>query len=79
MKAGITVYVASAREHVSGIERKTRLLKERVRARRSALPFKKIPIIMTVDLTKDVVSWLNRFPSKLLLMPNIGVKSLSAI
>ena len=75
-RSGINVNVASAKEHVSGIERKTRVLKERVRARRSALPYKKMPIIMTVDLAKDVVSWLNSFPSKSALMPNVGVRSL---
>ena len=41
MKSGIAVNVASAKEHVAGVERKTRLLKERIRARRSCLPYKK--------------------------------------
>ena len=33
MEQGITVNAASANEHVAGIERKTRVLKERIRAR----------------------------------------------
>ena len=75
MNAGIRINVASAKEHVAGIERKTRVLKERVRARRSALPYKKRAIV-TIDLVKDVVAWLNSFPSKSALIPSVGVRSL---
>ena len=61
---------------MAGIECKTRVLKERVRARRSALPYDKLPIIVTIDLVKDVVTWLNSFPSKSALVPSVGVRSL---
>ena len=40
---GIRMNVASASEHVAGIERKTRVLKERIRSRWSRLPYKAIP------------------------------------
>ena len=72
LRRSITVNSASAREHVSGIERKTRTLKERVRARRSQIPYKRIPKVMTSDLVRDVVSWLNQFPNKSSLIPTIG-------
>ena len=62
LKEGIKVNVASAKEHVAGIERKTRVVKARVRARWSVLPYKKIPVIMTVEMVKDVITWLNSFP-----------------
>ena len=52
------------------------MLKEQVRARRTALPYSKIPIIMSVDLAKDVVAWLNSFPSKSSLLPYVGMRTL---
>ena len=76
MQSGISVNVASAKEHVAGVEQKTRLLKERMRSKRTSLPYKKIPIIMTVDLAKDVVAWLNSFPSKTSLLPYMGTRTL---
>ena len=76
MELGITVNAASANEHVAGIERETRVLKEWVRARWSTMPYQKIPIIMITELAKDVVTWLNSFPSKSSLVQTVGVRAL---
>ena len=76
LRYSVSVNVASAREHVAGIERKTRTLKERVRARRSQMPYLKIPKIMTSDLVRDVVAWLNQFPTKSSLIPSMGARTL---
>ena len=43
LRQAITVNAASAREHVAVVERKTCTLKERLRARRSKIPYKKLP------------------------------------
>ena len=40
------------------------------------MPFKKLPKVMTSDLVKDVVSWLNQFPNKSSLIPTVGARSL---
>ena len=61
---------------MAGVERKTCTLKERVRARRSKMPYKKIPKIMTSDLVKDVAGWLNQFPTKSSLIPTMGARTL---
>ena len=76
LRYSVSMNEASAREHAGGIERKTRTLKERVRAGRSQMPFKKIPKVMTSDLVKDVVSWLNRFHNKSSMIPTVGARSL---
>lgn len=76
MNQGISVNAASASEHVVGIERTTTVLKETVRARWSVMPYNKIPIIMITELAKDVVTWLNSFPSKSSMISTMGVKAL---
>lgn len=63
-RRGIWLNIASQSEHVAGIERKTRVLKEQVRARWSVMPYSKIPRIMVTELVKDVVAWLNIFLCK---------------
>ena len=61
---GITLNVAAANEHVPAIERRIRVIKERVRATRHTLPYKCMPKIMVVELVKFSVFWLNAFPAK---------------
>ena len=75
MRYGTALNVASANEHVSGIERKTRVLKERVRGSWSNLPYKKLPLVMIVELVKDVVAWLNQFPSKGCVLGHVGPRA----
>ena len=54
---------ASAKEHVVGIKRKARVVKEGIRARWVVLPYQVVPSITTTELAKDVVVWLNSFLS----------------
>jgi hypothetical protein len=51
----------SAKEHVPRVERNNRVIKERVRARRSRLPYKKLPKALITHIVIDVVRWLNNF------------------
>ena len=52
----------SAGEHVPEIERRIRVIKERVRAEKSGLPFTYYPTVMVVDLISFAITWLNAFP-----------------
>jgi hypothetical protein len=51
----------STKEHVPRVERNNRTIKERVRARRSRLPYKKLPKALITHIVIDVVRWLNNF------------------
>ena len=64
IKMGIATNITSANEHVPRIERRIRLIKERVRSIRHTLPYVTMPKSMVVDMVKFVVHWLNAFPVK---------------
>jgi len=64
MPGGPAVNLASANEHVPEIERRARVVKERCRASRHDLPFKRIPKLLTIWLVFNVVKLLNFFPPK---------------
>ena len=51
-------------EHVGFIERPVRTIKERCRSTCSAMPYRRITILMVRSLIEGVVSMLNAFPSK---------------
>ena len=74
-QVGVKLNVASASEHVANIERKTRVLKERVRSRWSKMPYDRIPKVMVSKLVKDVVAWLNLFPSKGCVVSTMGPRT----
>ena len=38
-------------------------------------PLQKMPVIMVIELVKDIVSWLNQFPSKGCIVPNMGPRT----
>jgi hypothetical protein len=59
----INLNSTAADEHVSEIERQTRVIKERSRAIRSTLPFKRLPASIIIELVNFVTLWLNAFPS----------------
>ena len=59
---GVDVNVVSRDEHVPEIERLIRVIKERCRCYFSAMPFKKIPHRMCVELVHTVIFYLNAFP-----------------
>ena len=56
--------LTSANEHVAEIERKIRVIKERVRAVIYSLPFNAIPQIMLIHAVLFVTKQLNLFPVK---------------
>jgi hypothetical protein len=60
----VEINPAAAKEHVPAIERQIRTIKERVRAQRSRLPFKKLPKALIEGLVLDKIKWLNTFPTK---------------
>jgi hypothetical protein len=58
-----TINTTAAREHVSGIERFIRTLKDRTRSTTSELPFQEcMPDMMIVRLLYFVVMWINGMP-----------------
>jgi hypothetical protein len=61
---GINLNLAAAKEHVGEIERLIRTIKERARALRSSLPFKKIPKRLVSAIVRHVSRWLNIFCPK---------------
>ena len=60
----VALDVAQAGAHIPRIERNTKFVKERVRATRHTLPFKRIPLVMLVELVFCCVLWINAFPRK---------------
>jgi hypothetical protein len=64
MPGGPMVNFSSANEHVPGIERRIRVVKERCRAIRHSLPFHTIPKLMKIHIVLNVVKLLNFFPTK---------------
>ncbi len=59
-----TLNLTSANKHEPFIERRIRVIKERVRAVRHSLPFTNIPVRMLTHMTFFVVKMLNYFPVK---------------
>jgi hypothetical protein len=64
MPSGPAVNLASSNEHVSEIERRIRVVKERCRATRHNLPFTRIPKLLTIHVVTNAVMLLNSFPTK---------------
>ena len=70
------VNLTSANEHVPEIERRIRVVKERARAVRHALPFTKMPNIMTIHMVLGVVRLLTFFASKAGVSQNLSPRML---
>jgi hypothetical protein len=58
MPGGPMINLASANKHVTEIERRIRVVKERCRATRHSLPFHTIPKLMTIHILLNVVKLL---------------------
>ncbi len=58
------LYLASADEHVPEIERKIRVIKERVRAVIYSIPFNILPAWLLIHAVLFVLKQLNLFPVK---------------
>ena len=54
----------AASEHVTDVERKIWVVKERTRGTMATLPFKHVPRRMKIELVYFGVFWLNAFPTK---------------
>jgi hypothetical protein len=64
MPDGPRVNLASANEHVPDIERRIRVVKERVRSARHSLPFNTVPKLIMIHIIFHCVKLLNHFPAK---------------
>jgi hypothetical protein len=53
---------AAASEHAPDIERQIRVIKERMRAIKRTLPFKRLPARIVIEMMQYAVLWLNGFP-----------------
>ncbi|EJK61698.1 hypothetical protein THAOC_17766, partial [Thalassiosira oceanica] len=51
-------------EHAGPVERKVRLVKERMRALRATMPFRALPRVIIAELYRFVKMWLNAVPSR---------------
>ena len=60
----LAISTMAVMEHVPEVECKIRLIKEWGRGILNALPFKKIPRLMMIELIYHMVLWLNTFPAK---------------
>ena len=75
--AGIVLNTTTANEHVPRIERQIRVIKERVRATRHTLPFKVIPLTMLIGMIYTSVLWINAFPPKGGVSPNLSPRNIT--
>ena len=60
----VALNTTAAQEHVGEIERKIRVIKERVRGWFNTLPYKKLPKCMVIELLHFCVMWMDSFPVK---------------
>ena len=60
----ITINITAAKEHVSEVKRRIRVIKERARGILTTLPYKMMPHKMVIHLMYFVMLWLNAFPIK---------------
>jgi hypothetical protein len=60
----VALNTTAAREHVGEIERKIRVIKERVRGKLNNFPYNKLPKLMVIELLHICVMWMNSFPVK---------------
>ena len=64
VKYGNFANFATRNKHVPEIERQHRVIKERVRASRSTLPFEVLPRLRLVEMVNNCALWINMFPAK---------------
>ena len=61
---GPQVNLTSADEHVPDIEQRIRVVKERTRAVRHSLPYRRIPVLLMIHMVLNCVKLLNYSPPK---------------
>ena len=72
----IELSVTSGLEHVPEIERSIRVIKERVRAEHTTLPYRCIPQLMIKILVSFQILWLNNFPVKFGISATISPRTI---
>jgi len=72
LPGGPRVNLASKGEHVPEIERRIRVVKERTRSARHAMPFTRIPKLLMIHTVIKSVKLLNYFPPKGGVLDNIS-------
>ncbi len=60
--AHVALNTTAAREHVSKIEQKIRIIKDWARGTMTTLPYKKLPRLMVIELLHFCMMWMNSFP-----------------
>jgi len=74
---GVILNTTGANDHVPAVERNNRVIRERVRAGWSRLPYKAcIPKIIVQALVENCVMWINNFPRKNGVSKTIGPRAL---
>jgi hypothetical protein len=63
LELGMQLNVIAKAEHVPEIERHVRTIKERTRCVNNTVPFKRMPVRMTIKMAHASVFWLNMFPA----------------
>ncbi len=64
MMPHVALNTTAAHEHVREVEQKIRVIKERARGMFNALPYKKLPKLMVIELLHFCVMRMNLFPMK---------------
>ncbi|KAL7463249.1 hypothetical protein ACHAXS_003633 [Conticribra weissflogii] len=59
-------------EHIGEIEHTLRVINEHARAITSGLPYQRMPKRILIELINFVVFWLNAFPAKNRILPNLS-------
>jgi hypothetical protein len=67
----INMNTTAASEHVPDIERQIRVIKERMRAIKSTLPFKRLPARIVIEMMQYAVLWMNAPPPPERGLPNL--------
>ena len=76
LPGGPMINLESANEHVTEIERKIRVVKERCRAAQHGLTFQRIPKFLTIQIVFQTVKMLNFFPTKGAISDTLSPKTI---
>ena len=60
---GVDVNICARNEHIPDVESGIRTLKERMRSTFNALPYKKIPARMVIEMVYNAIYWINAVPA----------------
>lgn len=75
-KIGTDVNICGADQHVGGIEREIRTIKERTRCVWSDLPYQRVPKLMIDEFLDDLIKVMNDFPNKHAISRDISASAM---